>query len=67
MSQPAVSQAIMQLENELDIRLFTRTPRGVILTNEGKLLYEYTNSAMNLINTAEAKLKASKNLTLREI
>jgi len=63
MSQPAVSQAIMQLENELDIRLFTRTPRGVILTNEGKLLYEYTNSAMNLIHTAEAKLKASKDLT----
>ncbi|MBN3376563.1 LysR family transcriptional regulator, partial [Clostridium botulinum] len=28
MTQPAVSQSIMQLEKELDIRLFTRTPKG---------------------------------------
>ena len=28
MTQPAVSQAIMQLESELEIRLFTRTPKG---------------------------------------
>ena len=32
MTQPAVSQAIMQLEGELDIRLFNRTPKGVSLT-----------------------------------
>lgn len=67
MTQPAVSQAIMQLENELGIRLFTRTPRGVILTNEGKLLFEYTNSAINLINVGEEKLKASKDLTQGEL
>ena len=26
MTQPAVSQSIMQLEGELDVRLFNRTP-----------------------------------------
>ena len=53
MTQPAVSQSIMQLEDELEVRLFTRTSKGVILTNEGKLIYEYANSAINLINTGD--------------
>lgn len=67
MTQPAVSQAIMQLENELEIRLFTRTPRGVLLTNEGEVLFEYTNSAINLINVAEKKLIDSKNLLVGDL
>ncbi|CDI48194.1 LysR family transcriptional regulator [Clostridium tetani] len=67
MTQPAVSQAIMQLENELEIRLFTRTHRGVILTNEGELLFEYTSSAINLINVAEKKLIESKNLLMGDL
>ena len=67
MTQPAVSQAIMQLEAELDIRLFTRTPRGVILTKEGQMLFEYCNSAINLINVAEQKLLESKNLLVGEL
>lgn len=67
MTQPAVSQAMMQLENELEIRLFTRTPRGVILTNEGELLFEYINSAINLINVGEKKLMESKNLMAGEL
>ncbi|WP_077369105.1 LysR family transcriptional regulator [Anaerosalibacter sp. Marseille-P3206] len=62
MTQPAVSQAIMQLEDELGLRLFTRTPRGVILTNEGQMLFEYANSAINLINVGEKKIMESKNL-----
>ena len=35
MTQPAVSQAIMALERELDIRLFNRTPKGVSLLMRG--------------------------------
>ncbi|GGH31087.1 LysR family transcriptional regulator [Paenibacillus segetis] len=67
MTQPAVSQAIMQLERELDIRLFTRTPKGVSLTNEGKLLFEYVNSAINLIDIGEEKILEFKNLTVGEL
>lgn len=67
MTQPAVSQAIMQLERELDIRLFNRTPKGVTLTNEGKLLFEYVNSAINLINSGEEKILESKDLTVGEL
>lgn len=63
MTQPAVSQAIMQLESDLDIRLFNRTPRGVTLTSEGTLLYEYANSALNLIHVGEEMILEHKNLT----
>jgi DNA-binding transcriptional LysR family regulator len=67
MTQPAVSQAMMQLERELEFRLFTRTPKGVVLTNEGQLLFEYISSAMNLINTGEKKLGEIKNLMAGEL
>ncbi|MBO0587528.1 LysR family transcriptional regulator [Sporosarcina sp. E16_8] len=67
MTQPAVSQAIMQLERELDTRLFYRTPKGVSLTNEGSLLFEYANSAINLIHAGEEKILEFKNLTMGEL
>jgi DNA-binding transcriptional LysR family regulator len=67
MTQPAVSQAIIQLENQLGIRLFTRMPRGVTITNEGQLLYEYINSAMNLIKVGEQKLLEAKELLIGEL
>ena len=38
-SQPAVSQAVKQLENTLDVSLFHRAAKGVRLTGEGELLF----------------------------
>lgn len=67
MTQPAVSQSIRQLEKELDTRLFKRSPKGVTLTNEGQLLFEYANSALNLLATGEEKLLEFKNLTAGEL
>jgi len=67
MTQPAVSQAIKQLEMELDTRLFYRSPKGVSLTNEGSLLFEYANSAINLIHVGEEKILEFKNLTTGEL
>lgn len=61
-TQPAVSQSIHQLEKELGTRLFTRTPRGVVLTNEGHILFEYASSAINLIDVGVTKLLESKSL-----
>ena len=37
-SQSAVSQSIKQLEEQLQVRLFSRSTKGVYLTSEGKLL-----------------------------
>lgn len=61
-SQPAVSQAIKQLENAVGLPLFRRTPKGVSATAEGQLLYEYALPALNLIKAGEQKLSAVKNL-----
>ncbi|MDW0113150.1 LysR family transcriptional regulator [Sporosarcina saromensis] len=67
MTQPAVSQAVMQLERELETRLFNRTPKGVTPTTEGSLLLEYVNSAINLIEIGEEKIAEFKNLTTGEL
>lgn len=67
MTQPAISQAIMQLEEELGIRLFTRTPKGVIPTKEGQILFEYANSALNLIDVGEKKIEESRSLMVGEL
>lgn len=56
MTQSAVSQAIRNLETELGVQLFHRTPRGVKLTDEGKMIHEYVGAALNLLRTAEEKI-----------
>ena len=56
LSQPAVSQSVKQLEEQLGVQLFTRGPRGVSLTQQGKLLYEYAGSAMGLLDSAEQRI-----------
>lgn len=62
MSQPAVSQAIASLESELGVRLFTRTRKGVVLTEEGRLLFQHVNPGINLIINGEKRVQDSKNL-----
>ena len=63
-SQSAVSQSIKQLETALQARLFARSPRGVTLTGEGQLLYQYVRSALGLIATGEDKLSQAQQLLL---
>ncbi|MED4202727.1 LysR family transcriptional regulator [Neobacillus mesonae] len=66
MSQPAISQSIAQLEKELDTRLFNRISKGVTLTDEGSLLFEYVSSALQFIQAGEEKLLEFKNLIIGE-
>ena len=63
-SQSAVSQYIKQLEAELQTRLFARNSRGVTLTADGRMLYEYVRSAMGLLETGEEKLSQSRDLQM---
>lgn len=56
-SQPAISKSITKLEESLGITLFNRTSRGVHLTEEGALLYEYTKSAFDTLMQGEANIK----------
>lgn len=63
-SQSAVSQSIKQLETSLQARLFIRSPRGVALTGEGQMLYQYVRSALGLLATGEDKLSQAQQLLL---
>jgi len=66
-SQSAVSQAIMQLEERLGCKLFDRNTRGVQLTIEGKALYAYADNAVSLIKNAQDKIVNMKSLRDGEI
>lgn len=62
MTQSAVSQAIKQFENSINITLFNRTAKGVELTEAGNVLLKYTSSAMELLETGILRLEALKTL-----
>ena len=66
-SQSAVSQSIKQLEHDLQTRLFARNSRGVTLTAEGQMLYEYVRSAMGLLETGEEKLSQTRELQMGKL
>lgn len=56
-SQPAVSQAIKQLENQLGTTLFNRTHMGMELSTQGgKLIFKQVEEALRLLDDAESKL-----------
>ncbi|MBR3641243.1 MAG: LysR family transcriptional regulator [Oscillibacter sp.] len=63
-SQSAVSQSVKQLETALQARLFARSPRGVTLTGEGQMLYQYVRNALGLLATGEDKLSQAQQLLL---
>ena len=66
-SQSAVSQSIKQLEEQLQVRLFSRSTRGVMLTSEGRTLLEYVTRALGLIQNGEEKLAQSRQLLTGEL
>ena len=66
-SQPAISKCIKHLEEQMGGQLFTRTKRGVVLTEEGKEFYKYISQSMELINNAESKFSQMINLEVGTI
>lgn len=61
-SQPAVSKAIQNLEDNLKTILFVRNSRGVRMTEEGKLLYEHTRIAFETLQRGEESIKRIREL-----
>ena len=60
-SQPAVSQAIKQLEGQLGTSLFNRTHRGMELSAAGgKLIFGQVDEALALLDSAESRLSEMK-------
>ena len=49
-SQPAITKAIKELESELNATLLERNKKGVIPTEEGKILYEHAKKMFEDLN-----------------
>lgn len=62
-SQPAVSAEIAQLEDKLSTKLFFRTNRGVSLTPEGELLFDYIERGFAFLEAGEDKLREISGLS----
>ena len=59
-SQSAISRQVSNLEYEVGMPLFHRHPRGLILTEQGELLYKRTRNIVDIIKDAEFELIDSK-------
>ena len=61
-TQPALSRRLQQLEAELGVTLFERTPRGVALTEEGRYLQREARALVERYDHLRAGVAALANL-----
>ncbi|PKP74615.1 MAG: LysR family transcriptional regulator [Alphaproteobacteria bacterium HGW-Alphaproteobacteria-6] len=67
LSQSAVSRQIRSLEESLGSTLFHRHARGLILTEQGELLFEATSSMNRRLETAAARIRDSEDEVFGEL
>ncbi|AXC51184.1 LysR family transcriptional regulator [Paracoccus suum] len=67
LSQSAVSRQIRALEESLSTTLFHRHARGLILTEQGELLFEATRSITKRLDTASARIRDSEEHVFGEL
>ena len=60
LTQPAVSQQLRALEQELGTKLYVRSEKGIILTNTGEIAFKYANRIANLYKSMQEELKNEK-------
>lgn len=61
-SQPAVTQTIQKLEEQLNSNLFVRTRSGIELTETGKMLYDFISKSVEILDNAEFRFSKYENL-----
>lgn len=66
-SQPAVSQALKQLERTLGVSLFYRAAKGIKLTGEGEMLYSYVEKGYEQMELGVRKVRQMQNMELGEV
>lgn len=60
-TQSAISQSIKNLERKLEVKLFKRSGKKVVLTPEGEKLYSLGNSFMTKLGDTLLEIQADKN------
>lgn len=66
-SQSTLSQQIKQLEDELDVQLFNRIGKRIVLTEAGEMFSEYALQSINRANEGLLLLKDLNNLNTGKI
>lgn len=66
-SQPAVSQALKQLERQLNVELVSRASRGIQLTREGQELFTYVEKSYEQLCLGVDKIRQMINMEAGEI
>ncbi len=67
LSQSAVSRQVRALEESLNTTLFHRHARGLILTEQGELLFDATSAMTRRLDTAEARIRDSEEEVFGEL
>ena len=67
LSQSAVSRQVRGLEESLNTTLFHRHARGLILTEQGELLFDATTAMIKRLDAAEARIKDSEEEVFGEL
>jgi DNA-binding transcriptional LysR family regulator len=67
LSQSAVSRQIRSLEESLNTTLFHRHARGLILTEQGELLFEATRAMNKRLEAAAARIRDSEEEALGDL
>ncbi|QYX58350.1 LysR family transcriptional regulator [Roseovarius sp. SCSIO 43702] len=67
LSQSAVSRQIRGLEESLNATLFHRHARGLILTEQGELLFDATRAMMKRLEAATARIRDSEEEVFGEL
>jgi len=67
LSQSAVSRQIRALEESLSTTLFHRHARGLILTEQGELLFDATSSMAKRLDAAAARIRDSEDEVFGEL
>lgn len=67
LSQSAVSRQVRALEESLNTTLFHRHARGLILTEQGELLFDATKSMNKRLESASARIRDSKEEVFGEL
>lgn len=67
LSQSAVSRQIRALEESLDVILFHRHARGLILTEQGELLFDATSDMSKKLESTEARIRDAEDEVFGEL
>ena len=67
LSQSAVSRQVRALEESLNVTLFHRHARGLILTEPGELLFDATSSMVKRLDATAARIRDSEDEVFGEL